>query len=280
MPPRARRSSQPIEPVDERPGSGQSPASLAKDRAAQAELLAAAKSGKKPAAARAGIRKSAPNHTGKKVFVFKKLAAEASSSQSSRRGGKKKLSPAILSFFRAKYQKGDFKDALSGAVYMRGKPRYTGNATFKDKVGKILLAEPVRWNDEMKIYTGKVWTPEQAIKVREAMKMVSEEDEADLTDGVPGVPTDEEIYDVFDFEQAKSVDIQLIAEFDNDGEETVAVGGCTFAWKDVLMEHGFEFDGRTRMWHAPAGTDTDEIEAMMDEYGFAVEKFDTSVQDA
>ena len=28
------------------------------------------------------------------------------------------------------------------------------------------------------------------------------------------------------------------------------------------------------MWHAPVDTDTDELETMMDEYGFDVENFD------
>ena len=32
------------------------------------------------------------------------------------------------------------------------------------------------------------------------------------------------------------------------------------------------------MWHAPTGTETDEIEAMMDDYGFDVEKFDTAME--
>ena len=168
MPPRVRRTSQPIEPVDERPGSGQSPASQAKDRAAQASLLAAAASGKARAtpSPRAGIKKNAPNQTGKKVFVFNKLAAEASSSGGSRRG-QMKLKPAVLSFMRAKYQKGDFKDALTGAVYMKGKPRYAkgNNEIFKDKVGKVLLSESLRWNTEEMVYKAKVWTPEQAIKV-------------------------------------------------------------------------------------------------------------------
>ena len=60
--------------------------------------------------------------------------------------------------------------------------------------------------------------------------------------------------------------------------DTVAIGGSTFAWKDILNEQGFKFDGITKMWHASTGTDTDEVEAMMDDYGFAVEKFDTMME--
>ena len=48
------------------------------------------------------------------------------------------------------------------------------------------------------------------------------------------------------------------------------------AWKNVLDKKGFKFTGVTKMWHAPAGTDTDELEAMMEEYGFAVDTYDTA----
>ena len=70
------------------------------------------------------------------------------------------------------------------------------------------------------------------------MKMVSEEDEADLATA----PTDEDIAEVFNFDEAKSVDIQVIAEFDKDGENMVAIGGTTYPFKDILVLHGFQFD--------------------------------------
>ena len=34
------------------------------------------------------------------------------------------MSPAVLTFVRSVYQKGDKKDTVSGTVYMRGKVRY------------------------------------------------------------------------------------------------------------------------------------------------------------
>ena len=89
--------------------------------------------------------------------------------------------------------------------------------------------------------------------------MVSEEDEADLATA----PTDEDIAEVFNFEEAKSVDIQVIAEFDKDGENMVAIGGTTYPFKDILVFHGFQFDRTTMFWLAPAGTDTEDIETMM-----------------
>ena len=117
-----------------------------------------------------------------------------------------------MKLMRAKYQKGDKMDALSGAVYFRGKPRFGNNEVFKGKVQPNLLAEGLRWNDEIKLYTAKVYTPEQVIKIRECMKTVSKDDEADLTESAP---TDDEIFEVFDFDERKSVDIRIIAEFNH-----------------------------------------------------------------
>ena len=129
---------------------------------------AARKSGKEPATVQATIRNTSANQKGMKTFVFKKLAAEPASPSSSKRGtGAHKLSPAMFSVVRAKYQKGDLKDSFTGAVYFRGKPRYRNNDTFKDKVNAKLLTENVRWNDEFKCYTAKVYTVEGAIMVRE-----------------------------------------------------------------------------------------------------------------
>ena len=273
MPPRVRLSKKPVTATH---GSHESAADIAEIMPEQHAVLAAAairKSGAAPATARAGIKKRTPNHAGKKVFIFNKLEAEASSSSGGghRRGGKNKLSPAVMKVIRAKYQKGDFKDTLSGAVYFRGKPRFGKNEVFKGKVQPNLLAEGMRWNDEMKLYTAKVYTPEQVIKIRESMKTVSKEGESDLTESAP---TDDEIFEVFDFDERKSVDIRIIAEFNHDGENTVAIGGATYPFKNILMKEGFEFDGVTTYWHAPEGTETEEIQAMMEEFGFNVELFD------
>ena len=131
-----------------------------------------------------------------------------------------------------------------------------------------------RWNDELKVYTAKIYTAEQAIMIREAQKMVSAEDEADLANAL----TDEEIVEVFDFPEAKPAAINIIAEFAKDGEDTIAIGGTTYPWKDTLTEKGFKFDRvDTHMWHAPVGTETDELESMFEEYGFNVEYYDDAV---
>ena len=248
---------------DERCGSGQSAASLAKDIAAQPALLAAARTPVK-ATKRAGILKTSP----KKVFVFKKPAVNAGNHGKAK---EKKAAGAVVKFVRAKYQKGDKIHQLSGNVYWQGRPRYANNDIFKEKVSKKLLMEVMRWNTELKTYRAKIYSAKQAKMIRDAMKAVSADDEEDLeTNG----PTDEDIDQVFDFEEYKPAEISIILEFELDGEMTKAIGGMTFPWKDILQEIGFTFSYRTKMYHAPVDTDTDEIEALFDEYGFDVETFE------
>ena len=83
------------EPVEERPGSGQSPASRAKDLAAQPALLA-------------GIAKKAPIKGGKRVskktYSFVQAAAARAASSTPGRAEKGKTSKARLVFARAEYQ--------------------------------------------------------------------------------------------------------------------------------------------------------------------------------
>ena len=43
-----------------------------------------------------------------------------------------------------------------------------------------MLGETLRWNDEFKLYSAKVYTAEQAQMNLDAMRMVSEKDERDL----------------------------------------------------------------------------------------------------
>ena len=105
--------------------------------------------------------------------------------------------------------------------------------------------EHPRWNDELKRYTMKVYTPEQAIMIREAMKMVSADDEKDLN---ASAPSDEDIAEIFDFPEAKSATISVVAEFDFDGDVTKAIGGDTYPWKDELNKKSFAFNKIPRAW--------------------------------
>ena len=134
MPPRARRSL----PSDDLCGSGQSLDSLAKDKAAQPALLAAAAAGKgkgkAPMTTPDKPKRTIHKDKGKRVFVFNKGGGGSSSgSPGSFSGGrrKNKSSPATLIFVRAKFQKGDKSGQLTGTVYFRGKPRFGNNDIFK-----------------------------------------------------------------------------------------------------------------------------------------------------
>ena len=80
MPPRVRLSKKPVTATH---GSHESAEDIAEIMPEQHAVLAAAairKSGAVPATARAGIKKRAPNHAGKKVFIFHKPEAGSSSS--------------------------------------------------------------------------------------------------------------------------------------------------------------------------------------------------------
>ena len=261
-------------------GSGQSLESIAKDKAAQPALFAAAakRVGKArvatPDKPKSTISKGTLGLTkaGKRVFVIHKPdgAPDSGSSSTSRRGKYKHL-PAKLEFHRAKYQKGDKSGKYSGTVYAWKRPRRGNNDTFKTKVNPKLLKGPTRWNDAVKFFTATVHTVEEAIMVREAMKMVSEEDEKDLLETAP---TDEDIEEIFNFPEAKDTTISIISEVDIDGEPMMALAGFTYPFKDDIKEVGFNFYGANNMWIAPVGTDISELEEKFHLYGFNVENFD------
>lgn len=67
-------------------------------------------------------------------------------------------SPAKFTLFAATYQKGDKEGQLTGNIYFRGKPHYSQNEQFKELFHKLTLAERLKWNSELKLYTVKVYT--------------------------------------------------------------------------------------------------------------------------
>jgi len=108
----------------------------------------------------------------------------------------------------AKYQQGANKNAPSGTIYLRAKPRYKANEAFKAVLKKLLLAEPLRWNDVLKLYTTKVYTITQSDKILNGMRLLEGGDE-DLPETI-----DESV-----FEGARSTDIQIIETVIQDNEE-------------------------------------------------------------
>ena len=252
-------------------GSEQTAASFEKDKAAQPALLAAAAAGKRKANLATPIAKKPK--PGNKLLDLKTLVSPTGAGSTSSTSSKK-ISKAVFSLVKALYQKGDKKGQLSGAIYFRGKPRYRMNEIFKDKVNGVLLEERVRWNDELKTYTARVSTYEQACMVLEAMRMVSEADEKDLKE----VEVDESI-----FEGASPTEIKMFP-LEVEGEMKEAIAGTTYPFKTILKAAGFAFhnmvnDAPMRLWlremsEAQPEMDFDDLEAEFVKYGFAVEKYD------
>jgi len=214
----------------------------------------------------------------KQKFSFKKIKKVVSSAEwkaGHRRASSKKVSSATFALVAAKFQKGDKQGELTGAIYFRGVPLYGQNDKFKTEVHKSTLAESLRWNDELKVYTCKVYTAKQARKILSAMKSL---------DGcAKSLPEDVE-ESVFD--DAKPAEIQLVLNLDvegdsEEGEMMVGVTGTTYPFKEELKAKGFRFhdtvngEENVQMWLAPQDdVDTDELTALFEEYGFAVEQFD------
>ena len=91
-------------------------------------------------------------------------------------------------------------------------------------------------------------------------------------------PTDEEIIEVFDFAERKSVDIDKVP-FTLNSIDVIGFGGATYPFKIDFTNHGFEFKGTVddttyNMWVAPADTDTTDLEAKIIEYGFNIVDYD------
>ena len=191
-----------------------------------------------------------------------------------RRHAANKKSSAVFTLIKAKYQKGDKKDEFSGWIYARLKPRYGNNDKCKAKVGDKLLAETLRWNDEFKLYSAKIYTAAQAQLVLDAMREVSAEDAKDLAN----VTVDESIFD--DANSAAITMFPIILE----GELTLAIGGTTYPFKDILKKEGFEFkhlvnDQPLNLWlrvepEAQPDMDADDFETLFEQYGFEVSRYD------
>ena len=251
---------------------------LTKDKADQPRLLAAAAARKAGSSVPKTIEKA---KTGKKLIDLSSLRSPSSSASSSSKSGYKD-SKAVFTLVKAKYQKGEKKDEYSGSIYMRGKPRYGKNEMFKDKVGEKLLAETLRWNDEFKLYSAKVYTAEQAQLVLDAMRTVSEKDEQDLA----GVTVDETI-----FEDANPAEVKIFPlEVEGDGEINLnlAIAGTTYPFNKILKQKGFAFhnivNGQSlKLWLREIPEDQPEadndLEEMFHEYGFIVDKYDGVAED-
>ena len=255
-------------------GSGMSPEALANDKARQPRLLAAAAARKRVSPVAKTIKKA---KTGKKVIDLSSLISPTSSASSSSKSGYKEAH-AVFTLVKAKFQKGEKKDEYTGAIYFRGKPRYGNNEIFKAKVGDKLLAEMLRWNDEFKLYSAKVYTAEQAQMVLDAMRIVSEKDKQDLA----SVTVDETIFD--NAHQSEIKIFPLEVEGPN-----LAIAGTTYPFNKILKQAGFTFHNVVNgeplnLWlreesDGQPEVDAGDLEEMFEEYGFTVDKYDGVAED-
>ena len=85
----------------------------------------------------------------KKTFVFKQQAGRGLMVAPRHRGSR--TSVARVNVVRNTFQKGDFKDRVTGTLSIEWVPRYGSNEIAKEKTSPILLAEESRFNTEKKV---------------------------------------------------------------------------------------------------------------------------------
>ena len=274
MPP----SSRPRGPA--RYGSHQSQADAAAVAASQSELLARAAAAKTglPATAKtitkhaARARGAASGSGAKRLFTFAQPGPTHGVSQPGRRGKQPTVGKAVFSAVRAKYQKGEKESQLTGAVYYRGKPRYGKNEKYKTVMQPHLLAESLRWNDQLKLYTGKVYNMTQLLKLKETHASLDEEEAKDLE-----APSNQIDQDLFNFDECKEPMITSLP-LTIDDVEYHAFGGMTYPFKDMLKDEGFNFkhlvDGQVaQVWAGDPDKKMTLMDAMID-YGFTLDEYD------
>ena len=189
-----------------------------------------------------------------------------------RRRNNDKKSEAVFSAVRATYQKGDLMNQETGAVYYRGKPRFGKNSKYKELMQTIFLAEPLRWNDQLKVYTAKVYNETQLDKAKDAHKSLDDEEKADLEKSNNEVDTS-----VFNFDKFKEPIITSMP-INIDDNVLHAFGGMTYPWKDILTKVGYEFKSvvngqQAQLWVGPPDIKQELIDQFLD-YGFELDEYD------
>ena len=92
---------------------------------------------------------------------------------------------------------------------------------------KIFLAEPLRWNDALKVYTAKVYNEKQLDKSKDAHKSMDAEEAADLE------KTENQVNaSVFNFDKFKLPIISSMP-INFDDKMLHAFGGMTYPWKET-----------------------------------------------
>ena len=250
-----RRGKQPIA-VDGREspvGSGMSAEALAKDIAAQPALFQAAATslrsiGKRPAV----VRKEGRTHA---IFDLSKIGTASAH--------KKHVDDyAVFELYPCKYIKGPLKDQLSSNINLKAKPLYGQNAAFKAIIAKHAKGQYAKWNDEIKAYGNRVKTAVIARNILAEMRKLG----GGIETMLPGT-IDESIFD-----NAKLPEVSIFPY-----ENTIAVHGDTFEFKDDLVARGFVYDKDAKIFTHPTMTiedpEVDELDEEFVAFGWEVNIF-------
>ena len=267
MPPRATRAS----PAPARYGSHQSAADGAAIAATQASLLAQANAAAHTPAAQSRARASAPGTSGaRRLFSLGAAPLQGAIGKGGGRRRNHTKSKAVFSAVRATYQKGELMHKKTGSIYYRGKCNFGKNDKFKDMLAKCFLAETLRWNDALKLYTAKIYTEKQLEKIKEAHKSMDDEEAADLEEA-------EVDPDLFEFEEFKK---PIITSMPIKIEDKMlhAFGGMTYPWKEILKQMGYEFKSningqQAQLWVGPDDIKIELMDQFID-YGFELDEYD------
>ena len=238
-------------PAEEPCASGQSRASLNKDKAAQPRLFAAA-----------AARKAGKTKTFNISAALSPSTTSPASSNTPKRDNK-----ASWEIIRATYQKGEKQGKETGNVYMRAKPRFGQNAEFKERIKKH-SNQQAKWNDDLKMYIAKMMSAVVAANCLEALR------------DLPGCA--EDVDEDIDWEIFVGMKEPAVSIFPfEDG--TAIHGAITYDFKDDLKDKGFNFvknaqdkEGFNLWVSAEPFVDTDDLTTMFEKFGIEVNFFDSA----
>ena len=234
-------------------GSGQSLASIRKDKQAQPGLLAAAarnKSDKTKAKPRA------------KFNIAEAVAAQSPSTGSTYKKAVK-ASNVMWKLVKAEYQKdrgAQKKGELTGSIYMNALPPYGTNEEFKAMIKKE-TKEHARWITDKMCYAAKMDTHEMAEACYNGLRDLAGDKLGDAFDG-----------SFFEEETFKQPSVSIFP-IDN----MVAIHGDSFAFRDEIKELNYTFkvnDAGLKAWFKETEdfeAEAEGLEEMFTAFGWVVE---------
>lgn len=252
------------EDSDDEVGSGQSPASIARDKKAQPALFAAAARRKAAGITKVPKTKNArARNTATSTFDIK--AHMMDSPSSSRPFKKKDDDKATFELFKAKYQEGPLAGQDTGKIYAKFKPRFTSNLEAKGIAQEITKTEP-KWSKNLKAFLAQVPTLEIA---QELHRGLSE---------LPGHDNDLGNFNTDIFEDVEPPTISIFPYMGG-----TAIHGDTYFFRSDLKDMGFnwerDIDGNSgfNVWMSSTPVDDSKLIPLFEEAGFEAKLFDGAI---